>query len=222
MTRTRLVEVRLPGHGRIVAVADTDPIGRRGAMHISRVDPRMARVIQTVGPCKLERRRGRYQALVRAIVAQQVSAHAARAIFDRLRIAAGGVVTAKRVAALQPDELRSVGLSARKADYIGDLSERVLSGELDLAKFTRLDDDEVRDQLTAIRGIGRWTAEMFLMFVLNRPDVLPLDDVGLRRAVEVLYGTKTRPTDDEMIELTEAWRPFRTVGCWYLWRSLEG
>lgn len=181
----------------------------------------MAGLIAAVGPCRLPVRRPRFASLVRAIVAQQVSTAAARAVYGRLRGAAGGHISAKRLASLDETQLRLAGLSRQKTDYVRDLTGRVLRRELCLESVSKLSDDDVIAQLTRIKGIGRWTAEMFLIFVLNRPDVLPVDDLGIQKGFARVYGLRRRPGPDRMRNLAHCWQPYRTVGCWYLWRSLD-
>jgi len=181
----------------------------------------MAALIDVVGPCTLTARRGRYASLVRAIVGQQVSTAAARTIYARLEAAAGGRVGAAAIAAVDDATLRSAGLSGQKVSYVRDLTERVVGGDLSLQRISALDDEEVIAQLTRVRGVGRWTAEMFLMFVLMRGDVLPVDDLGIQNAFARVYRMRAKPSAERMQQLARAWRPWRTVGCWYLWRALE-
>lgn len=181
----------------------------------------MAEVIDAIGPCALPARRGRFKSMVRAIVSQQISVKAAQSVFARVTGAAGGFVTAERIGRLSMDELRACGLSGQKASYIDDLARRVRTGELRLDRVGRLDDEGVIEHLTQVRGIGRWTAEMFLMFVLNRPDVLPVDDLGIQNGFARVYDLRKRPDPRRMERLAAPWRPYRTVGCWYLWRSLD-
>ncbi|HYC00129.1 MAG TPA: DNA-3-methyladenine glycosylase 2 family protein [Candidatus Limnocylindrales bacterium] len=181
----------------------------------------MAALIEIIGPCTLVPRRGRYAALVRAIIGQQVSTAAARTIYARLAAAAGGRLTPDAVAALSPAELRAAGLSGQKASYVRDLSERVLDGRLRLQRMHLLEDEAVIEELVGVRGIGRWTAEMFLMFVLCRPDILPVDDLGIRNGFRRVYGLRKMPSVARMHQLARPWRPWRTVGSWYLWRALE-
>jgi DNA-3-methyladenine glycosylase II len=192
-----------------------------GVEHIAAVDRRMRKVIRSVGPFGIAARRPRYAALVRAVVGQQVSTGAARALYGRLRVAAGGVVSAARVGALGEGELRAVGLSRQKAAYVRDLSERVVSGRLDLARVARLEDAAVIAELTAVKGVGVWTAQMFLMFVLHRPDVLPVGDLGIQKGFANVYGLEQLPRPVWMEDTAARWRPYRTVGSWYLWRSLD-
>lgn len=189
--------------------------------HVAAADARIAALIDAVGPCTLSVRRGRYASLVRAIVGQQVSTAAARTIYGRLQAAAGGRVAAAAVAALNDATLRSAGLSGQKVLSVRDLTERVVGGDLRLQRLSSLDDEAVIEDLTRVRGIGRWTAEMFLMFVLLRGDVLPVDDLGIQNAFRKFYSMRARPSAARMQQLARPWRPWRTVGCWYLWRGLE-
>lgn len=181
----------------------------------------MARAIEAVGPCRMELRRGRYAALVRAIAGQQVSTAAARSIYEKLRRGVGGYVTPDRIAAATDAELRSFGLSRQKVSYLRDLTTRVDDGALRLDRMTALDDAEVIAALTEVKGIGTWTAEMFLMFVLGRPDVLPVGDLGIRSGFKRVYGLRGEPTPRRMHQLAMPWRPYRSIGSWYLWRALD-
>lgn len=192
-----------------------------GSAHIAAVDPRMRAVIEKVGRCRIAERRPRYAALVRAIVGQQVSTGAARAMNERLRMACGGVVTAERLVSLGRAELRGAGLSRQKSAYLRDLSARVTDGRLDLARLGRLGDEAVVEALTSVKGIGPWTAQMFLMFVLHRPDVLPVGDLGIQKGFARVFELKRLPSSRWMERTARNWRPFRTVGSWYLWRSLD-
>jgi DNA-3-methyladenine glycosylase II len=192
-----------------------------GPQHIASVDPKMKRLIERVGPCALPRRRGRFASIVRAIVGQQVSTAAAQTIYGRLRAAAGGHVTPERVIALGVPALRAAGLSGQKVGYILELSAKVQDRTVRLERLPGWDDEAIVEHLTQVKGIGRWSAEMFLMFVLNRPDVLPVADLGIRNGFVRVYGLRTPPKPGRMEELAAPWRPFRTVGAWYLWRSLD-
>jgi DNA-3-methyladenine glycosylase II len=190
--------------------------------HLSRTDPVMRGLIETVGACGLKpgARGDHFTTLLRAIVGQQLSARAAETIWQRL-IAVhpnGRKLRPEDVLAATDQQLRGVGLSNAKASYAKDLAAKVASGELKLARMSRMSDDDVIDELVAVKGIGRWTAEMFLLFKLGRPDVWAVDDLGLRNAVKNLYGVD--PTKAKMIEVAEPWRPWRSVASWYLWRSL--
>lgn len=190
---------------------------------LMRRDPTLGAIIREFGPCLLEKRPAGepFAALIRAITAQQVSSAAATAIHTRLlALVPGGRPTPSSIAALTDDELRGVGLSRQKVGYLRDLCEKARDG-IDLDQLAVLPDDEVVGRLTRIKGIGRWTAEMFLMFTLKRPDVFPADDLGIRNAVQRAYRLRRPPTAARLTKLAEAWRPYRTVASWYLWRSLE-
>jgi DNA-3-methyladenine glycosylase II len=165
----------------------------------------------------------RYAALVRAIVGQQLSTHSAQAIYGRVLERFGGEApTAEQILADDPDELRvAVGLSHAKTTYLRSLAEHVVSGELDLDRLDDLSDEEAIAELVAVKGIGEWSAHMFLMFQLARPDVLAVGDLGIRRAVERAYGLPGLPTPAELSTLAEPWRPYRTTACLVLWHSLR-
>ncbi len=191
-------------------------------------DPVLAGVIDTVGVDGLgDRRRHRprdhYGALVRSIVGQQLSTSAARAIYGRLTARFGGrTPTPEEVLADDPDELRlAAGLSHAKVGYLRSLAEHVLDGSLELHKLGRLSDEQVITELVAVKGLGQWTAHMFLMFHLARPDVLPIGDLGIRRAIMLTYGLTELPAPAEMEAIAEPWRPHRTLACEFLWASLD-
>jgi DNA-3-methyladenine glycosylase II len=189
-----------------------------------RRDPVLAVVIRKIGPCGLAGRQNpdHLGTLVRAIVGQQLSVKAAATIYARLvALFAGGVVTVDGLAAVEETRLRTVGLSRQKVTYLRDLCARIHGRELELEQLARAPDEQVIARLTAVKGFGRWTAEMFLMFHLHRPDVLPVGDLGISRAVERLYRLRTRPTPERLLTIGEPWRPYRSVACWYLWQSLK-
>jgi DNA-3-methyladenine glycosylase II len=173
-----------------------------------------------------QRRRGRprdaYGTLVRSIVGQQLSTKAAATIYARvLDLFDGNVPTPTQLIETDPDAVRGAGLSRAKVAYLRDLAVRVVDGELDLDHLTELSDAEVGEQLTAIKGIGQWSADMFLIFHLGRPDVLAVGDLGIRRAVERAYGLKKIPDPDTLTRIAEPWRPYRSLACLYLWASLD-
>ncbi|MBX0327581.1 DNA-3-methyladenine glycosylase [Oscillochloris sp. ZM17-4] len=186
--------------------------------HLRAADPVLSAVIDAVGPYELTPGTHGFHTLVDAIVSQQISVKAAAAIMSRLEALLGEVVPA-RILAVDPDALRAVGLSGQKVRYLCDLAERAAVGSLDLAALPDLDDDAVVAQLTAVKGIGRWTAEIYLMFALGRPDVLPADDLGLRYAVQQFYDLPAPPPPAEVRRIGELWRPYRSVASWYLWRG---
>ena len=190
-------------------------------------DPVMEALVERIGALDTEARtRGRpddsYGALVRSITGQQLSVKAARTIYLRLADLYGGrTPTPAELIATDPDDLRAVGLSYQKAAYLRDLAERVEDGRLELERFPAMDDAEVSAELTAIKGVGQWTADMFMMFHLGREDVLPVGDLGIRKAAEVEYGLRKLPSPDRLRRLARPWRPYRTLGCIYLWESLD-
>jgi DNA-3-methyladenine glycosylase II len=209
------------------ARARSRPSQRKAVAELSAADPVLAAVIEAVGPKLGDPRAGRpadhYGALVRAIVGQQLSTKAASSIYLRLTERfAGRTPTPEQVLADEPEELRAAaGLSRAKVGYLRSLAEHVLSGELELERLEELDDEEVIAELVAVKGLGIWSAHMFLMFHLQRPDVLPVGDLGIRRAIERAYALKTLPDAPEIERIAEPWRPHRTLACRYLWRSLD-
>ena len=186
--------------------------------HLRAADPVMARIVAAVGACTLVPKPAGFATLVDAIVSQQISVKAADAIMRRVDAGAGELVP-QALLALGHDALRSLGLSNAKARYVLDLSERVADGRLDLGHLARHDDETIIQQLVLVKGIGRWTAEMYLIFSLGRPDVLPVDDLGLRQGVQRAYALPELPKGPAIRAIAEPWRPFRSVGTWYLWRS---
>ena len=199
----------------------------RAPERLSNSDPVMAGLVDRLGELSFEtRRRGRpkgdsYGVLMRTVVGQQLSAKAAATIFDRLLALFGGrTPTPAELLAVEPEELRAIGLSGRKVEYVRDLAGHVESGELELDRLGALEDEEVIAEITAIRGFGLWSAQMFLIFHLERPDVLPTGDLGIRRAVQVEYGLDELSDHYELTAIAEPWRPQRTLASIYLWESL--
>jgi DNA-3-methyladenine glycosylase II len=190
-------------------------------------DPVIGALIDELGPLdEAARRRGRpkdpYGALLRAIVGQQLSTKAARTIFERmLELFDGRVPTPRELIEADPDAIRAAGLSRPKIGYLRDLAEKVEDGDLELGRLAELPDNEVREQLTAVKGLGVWTADMFLIFHLGRPDVLASGDLGIRRAAQRAYELKELPDEAELTRIAEPWRPHRSLACLYLWRSLD-
>ncbi|HEU4892651.1 MAG TPA: DNA-3-methyladenine glycosylase [Vicinamibacterales bacterium] len=163
-----------------------------------------------------------FSALVRTITAQQISTKAAATIHGRLvALMPSGVATPEALLSVSDEQLRTAGLSRQKSAYLRDLGDKVSSGLLPVHSLADLTDDEVIEAIVKVKGLGRWSAEMFLMFRLRRPDVLPVDDLGIVTAIQRLYGLRKRPKPDRIRKIAESWRPYRTVACWYLWRSLE-
>lgn len=189
-----------------------------------RRDPLLAAIIRKHGACKLGEARDRFDhfaMLVRAIVFQQLSTKAATTIHGRLLAATGNGMTPAALAAVTDEQLRGAGISRQKAGYLRDLCEKVAAGVVPLQAVDTMTDEEVIAALTQVKGIGRWTAEMFLIFRLQRPDVLPLGDLGILTAIQKLYTLRKKPTPARMLKLSDAWRPYRSIASWYLWRSLD-
>jgi DNA-3-methyladenine glycosylase II len=197
---------------------------RAALAHLRKADPVLGELIARVGPYRLEvsRRGTHYDALVRSIVFQQLSGKAAGTIHRRfLALYPGKRARAELVLASTEERLRSAGLSRQKIGYLRDLSARVADRSLPLAHLGRLKDDAIIDHLVQVKGIGRWTVQMFLMFRLGRPDVLPELDLGVQTAIQRAYGLKARPTPKDVLRIGTPWRPYASVASWYLWRSLE-
>jgi DNA-3-methyladenine glycosylase II len=199
----------------------------RALKHLRSADPVMRGLIERLGPLdEWGRRRDRpadaYGALLRSIVGQQLSTKAARSIYGRLTELFGGhAPTPGELLAADPEKIRSAGLSRPKVAYLRDLARHVLDGELELERLDELTDEQISAELTAVKGLGQWTADMFLIFHLGRPDVLPVGDLGLRRAVREAYGLPDYPLPPELERIAEPWRPWRSPASLYLWRSLD-
>jgi len=192
----------------------------RAKRALAKSDPVMAGIIRSRPRVILQRRGEPFLTLARAICAQQISVKAAQSIWNRVVILAPEV-RPEQIAALARDRLRSCGLSQRKAEYIADLARHFVDGSLHVAAWPEMDDEAVIAELVQVRGIGRWTAEMFLIFNLLRPDVLPLDDLGLQRAIRLHYFKGRKRSREAMRRVARAWAPWRSVATWYLWRSLD-
>ena len=200
------------------------PDYRASVRHLKRVDPVLARVIEIVGPCRMPvRSEGtHFQALARSIVFQQLSGKAAGTIHGRFAaLFPAGDPEPAQLLMFSDTQLRGVGLSRQKIAYLRDLAEKVASGELPLEKVDQMDDDELIAHLVQVKGIGRWTAQMFLMFRLGRRNVLPELDLGIQNAIRRAYGKRKRPNPKQVRAIGAKWSPHSTVACWYLWRSLE-
>ncbi|HUP22029.1 MAG TPA: DNA-3-methyladenine glycosylase [Thermoanaerobaculia bacterium] len=203
-------------------MTDTHPWS--AALPHLRRDSRLGPVVRRIGPPTLRRRETTFHALARAILFQQVSGAAGAAIYSRLVAHFPGqrFPRPQQVAELSPEQLRAAGISRQKAGYLIDLASRLSDGSLSPRRLPGLSDDDVVRELTAVRGIGEWTAQIFLMFTLHRPDVLPVGDLGLRRGVQWLYELDEAPTRERMERLAEPWRPYRSAASWYLWRVADG
>ncbi|MBV9867554.1 MAG: DNA-3-methyladenine glycosylase 2 family protein [Abitibacteriaceae bacterium] len=206
----------------------TDPasikrLHTRAVNHLKKSDPLLAAVIKRVGPCEMRSEPDAWRALSSSIIGQQISTYAARAIRGRFAALAADhdFPPPDYVLKLSDESLRGIGLSANKTRSIRDLAEHFVSGAIDSQKFQKMDEEEIIAALIPVRGIGRWTAEMFLIFSLGRLDILAVDDLGLRNAMRKIYDLSEPPSPTVMRSIAEPWQPYRSVASWYLWRSLD-
>src|SRR5438270_12901897 len=219
---------------------------RKAVLHLSQSDPVMRAIIERVGPCRMEYGDPEFHSLAEAIIYQQLNGKAAVTIFKRFAALAGEPLTPEGILKLGEEQLRSVGLSKQKSSYLRDLASKTHEGKLDFGRLPKLSDDEVIEHLTQVKGVGVWTAHMFLMFTLQRANVLPTGDFGIRMAMHKHYlnraakrkngagpakgkkGVKKAPkveivlpTPEQMQKIAKRWEPYRSIACWYLWRSLD-
>jgi len=194
---------------------------RKAVNHLKKCDPVLRAIIERVGPCRMEYGPAEFSSLAEAIVYQQLNGKAAVTIFNRFAALAGEPLTPRGILQLSDEQLRSVGLSKQKSAYLKDLSEKTAAGLLDFSRLPDLSDEEVIQHLTQVKGIGVWTAHMFLMFSLRRPDVLPTGDYGVQMAMKKHYRKRKLPKAKDMEKIAKAWAPYRSVACWYMWRSLD-
>jgi DNA-3-methyladenine glycosylase II len=195
---------------------------RAAVRHLRRVDPRLRAVIDAYGPCPLTPSNRYFYSLCNAIVSQQLAVKAAETIFRRFRgLFPRKTPTPARVLELSDADFASVGLSRQKTGYMRDLAAKFADGAIPVRRLSRITDDDIIATLTRVKGVGVWTAQMFLIFVLSRPDVWPTGDLGIRKAAQQLFSLSELPEDGELTKLAEPWRPYRSVASWYLWRSLE-
>jgi DNA-3-methyladenine glycosylase II len=209
---------------------------RHAIHHLKKCDPVMAEIIARVGPFRLDRRPATFEAMVRAIVFQQLAGAAARTIYQRLQNACeqavggqnterslyGGFgITPDSVLALSEEQMRACGLSRQKLAYIRDLAQKTISREVDFASLPSMSDEEVIAHLTRVKGVGVWSAQMFLIFALGRLDVMPTADLGINMAICKAYAKRKLPKPKQILKLSEKWKPYRSLACWYLWRSVD-
>jgi len=194
---------------------------RKAINHLKKSDPILRAIIERVGACRMEFGEPVFHSLAEAIVYQQLNGKAAVTIFKRFTDLAGDPVTAEGIAKLTAEQMRSVGLSKQKSSYLRDMAERAMRGELDFTRLPEMTDEEVIEHLTQVKGVGVWTAHMFLMFTLKRQNILPTGDFGIRMAIKKHYNKRKLPQPAHMEKIAKAWEPYRSVACWYLWRSLE-
>ena len=194
---------------------------RKAVAHLKKSDSVLRAIIERVGPCRMKFDEPVFCNLAEAIVYQQLNGSAAATIFERFVALAGQPLTPEGILKLTDEQLRSVGLSKQKSAYLKDLSAKTASGLLDFCRLSTLSDEEVIEHLTQVKGIGEWTAHMFLMFSLRRPNVLPTGDYGVQTAIKKHYKKRKLPKPKDMQKIAKAWEPYRSVACWYMWRSLD-
>lgn len=198
------------------------PSIKNAIRHLKNSDPILREVIQSVGPIEFKTKRGRFQTLVTSIVSQQISGAAAKTILGRLRdLANQRTFTPERLVEFEIDQLREVGVSRQKASYVLDLADKVNSKEVRLNRLGQLSNEEVVQELTQVKGIGVWTAQMFLMFSLGRLDVLPTGDLGIQNAIKLAYNLRKSPDARKIQSIAKPWSPYQTIACCYLWRHLD-
>jgi len=194
---------------------------RKAINHLKQSDPVMAAIIERIGPCRMEYGPPELHSLAEAIVYQQLNGKAAVTIFKRFTALAGEPLTSVGIQRLTDEQMRSVGLSKQKSSYLRDMAERAARGQLDFSKLHRLPDEEVIKHLTQVKGVGVWTAQMFLMFTLKRPNVLPTGDFGVQMAMKRHYNKRKPPKPAQMEKIARPWEPYRSIACWYLWKSID-
>jgi DNA-3-methyladenine glycosylase II len=189
--------------------------------HLKKSDPVLAAIIEQVGPCRMDYGVPEFEHLARSIVYQQLNGRAAATIFSRLEALAGQPLTPTGILGVTEAQMRAAGLSKQKLSYIRDLAAKTADGIVQFERLREMSDDEVIEHLTQIKGIGTWTAHMFLMFALRRPDVLPTGDYAIQVAFKKHYKKRKLPKPKDMEKIARAWAPYRSVACWYLWQSLD-
>jgi len=194
---------------------------RKAINHLKKSDPVLRAIIEGVGPCRMEYGEPTFHSLAEAIVYQQLNGKAAVTIFKRFAALAGEPLKPEGILTLTNEQMRVVGLSKQKSSYLRDLADRTHRGELDFPRLPEQTDEEVIEHLTRVKGIGVWTAHMFLMFALRRPNVLPTGDFGVRMAIKKHYRRRKLPKPAQMEKIAKCWEPYRSVACWYLWQSLD-
>jgi DNA-3-methyladenine glycosylase II len=194
---------------------------RQAINHLKKSDPVMRAIIERVGPCRMEFGEPVFHSLAEAIVYQQLNGKAAVTIFKRFAALAGEPLTAEGIAKLTAEQMRSVGLSKQKSSYLRDMAERAIRGELSFTHLPEMTDEEVTKHLTQVRGVGVWTAHMFLIFTLKKENILPTGDLGIRMAMKKHYHKRKLPNPVQMEKIARPWEPYRSIACWYLWRSLD-
>jgi DNA-3-methyladenine glycosylase II len=217
---------------------------RKALLHLKKSDPVMRAIMERIGPFRMEFGEPTFHSLAEAIIYQQLNGKAALTIFNRFAALAGNPLMPEEILKLTPEQMRSVGLSKQKSSYLLDMAERAHRGDLDFSRLPKMSDEEIIEHLTQVKGVGIWTAHMFLMFTLKRPNILPTGDFGVRMAMYKLYLDKDAarngkkpvakksnpklpprkiilPTPEQMEKIAKSWEPYRSIACWYLWKSLD-
>ena len=194
---------------------------RKAVNHLKRCDPILRAIIERVGPCRMEFGPAEFASLAEAIVYQQLNGKAAVTIWNRFAAAAGRPVTPAGILKLTNEQLRAVGLSKQKSAYLKDLAAKTAAGLLNFSKLPDMSDEDVIEHLTQVKGIGVWTAHMYLIFSLRRPNVLPTGDYGVQMAIKKHYRKRKLPKPKDMEKIARVWQPYRSIACWYMWRSLD-
>ena len=194
---------------------------RKAINHLKKVDPLLGALIEKVGPYRMEYGEPTFHSVAEAIIYQQLNGKAAVTIFKRFTDLAGSPLTPEGILKLTDEQLRAVGLSKQKSSYVRDLAEKARTGVLDFSKLAEQSDEEVIEHLTQVKGVGVWTAHMFLMFTLRRPDVLPTGDYGIQAAMKKHYRKRKLPKPKQFAKIGDKWRPYRSVAAWYFWRALD-
>jgi DNA-3-methyladenine glycosylase II len=194
---------------------------RKAILYLKKSDPVMRAIIERVGAYRIEYGEPTFHSLAESILYQQLNGKAAVTIFKRFTDQTGDPVTPEGILKLTDAQMRAVGLSKQKTSYLRDLAEKTKAGLLDFRQLENLSDDEVIEHLTQVKGVGVWTAHMFLMFTLRRPDILPTGDYGVQMAIKKYYRKRKLPKPKDMEKIAKAWVPYRSIACWYLWRSLD-
>ena len=194
---------------------------RKAVDHLKKSDPVLRAIIERVGPCRMEFSVPEFASVAEAIVYQQLNGKAAVTIFNRFAALAGDPLTPEGILKLSDAQMRAVGLSKQKSSYLQDLAKKTSDGLLNFARLPEMTDDEVIEHLTQVKGIGEWTAHMFLIFSLRRQNVLPTGDYGVQVAIKKHYKKRKLPKPKDMEKIARAWEPYRSVACWYMWRSLD-
>jgi 3-methyladenine DNA glycosylase/8-oxoguanine DNA glycosylase len=194
---------------------------RKAILHLKKSDPVLRVIIEKIGPCKMQFGEPVFESLAEAIVYQQLNGKAAATIYKRFAAIAGDPLTSAGILKLTAAQMRSAGLSKQKTSYLFDMAERAHRGELNFSRLSEMSDDGVIEHLTQVKGVGVWTAHMFLMFTLRRPNILPTGDYGVRVAMKKAYNKRKLPKPEVMEKIAKPWEPYRSIASWYLWQSLE-